>query len=104
MIASTGVELKGDGEMFDMAAQLLLIENEVIESIKRTQEQGQEFLIGDIHSVRSPSVKRAAFNRLVRKGMITTVTRTIRGVNNNKGPGSGKSFFSHRKAKYFILP
>lgn len=104
MNGKTNPEVISPTGEIDMDAQYLLLENEIIELIRGSRNPGQEFKMSDIHSVRSTAVKRATFNRLVRKGLLSTVTRTSQGINTNKGPGSGKSFFSNQKMKFFFIP
>lgn len=52
---------------------------------------------------RMKSVVRQTLDRLVRKGELTTEVEKIQGIRTGKkGPGSGKSFFSYRKRKWYI--
>lgn len=80
------------------------LEDELLLIIRQRFKSGQEFRISDVYMSRSAAVIRATFRRLERKGQLLAETKISKGINLNKGPGSGKSFFSSRKIRFFRLP
>ena len=86
---------------FDQIRQI--IDDELLAAIKAQLTPGQEFRASEVFINRVPSVKSASLARLVRQGKLLTETKASQGIRKNGGPGSGKSFFSHRKDKYYRL-